>query len=161
MSLSHDDVERLIKLLDASSFDELQLETDGIKLLLRRGEAVAAASAEAAPAPAVVAVAPSPSPAQTAVAASAAGAGAAGLVEVRAPMLGTYFRAPKPGAAPFAEVGTRVEADTTIGIVEVMKLMNAVPAGVAGEVVEVLACDGELVEYDQPLLRLRPAAGAN
>jgi acetyl-CoA carboxylase biotin carboxyl carrier protein len=53
-----------------------------------------------------------------------------------------------------------VEPDTTIGIVEVMKLMNAVPAGVAGEVVEVLVRDGELVEYDQPLLRVRPLAGA-
>ncbi len=160
MSLSHDDVERLLKLLDASAFDELQLETDGIKLMLRRGGAVA--PAEAAPAAALPTTVPAAAPvaAKAAPAASAAAAGTAGLLEVRAPMLGTFFRSPKPGAAPFVDLGARVEPDTTIGIVEVMKLMNAVPAAVAGEGVEVLARDGALLEFDQPLLRVRPAAGA-
>lgn len=145
MSLSHDDVERLLKLLDASRFDELQLETDGIKLTLRRGAALPEA---AAPAPA-----PAPAPAEAPATPVTATAGA---LDVRAPMLGTFFRSPKPGAAPFVAPGQRVEADTTVGIVEVMKLMNAVSAGVAGTVVELLARDGELVEFGQPLLRVKP-----
>ena len=75
-----------------------------------------------------------------------------------APVLGTFYRAPKPGAAPFVEIGARVAPDTVVCIVEVMKLMTSVTAGVAGEVVELLATDGSLVEYGQPLLRIRADA---
>ena len=77
--------------------------------------------------------------------------------EVPAPLLGAFYRAPKPGAAPFVEVGDSVEADTVIGIIEVMKLMNSVPAGIAGVVTEILAQNGQLVEHGQPLIRVRPA----
>jgi acetyl-CoA carboxylase biotin carboxyl carrier protein len=78
--------------------------------------------------------------------------------DVLAPVLGTFYRAPKPGAAPFVEIGARVAPDTVVCIVEVMKLMTSVTAGVAGEVVELLATDGSLVEYGQPLLRIRADA---
>ncbi len=72
-----------------------------------------------------------------------------------APLLGTFYRAPKPGAPPFVEVGAAVEADTIVGIIEVMKLMNTVRAGVRGTVAEVLAADGALVEFGEILLRVR------
>ncbi|HVC11993.1 MAG TPA: acetyl-CoA carboxylase biotin carboxyl carrier protein [Burkholderiales bacterium] len=151
MSLSHDDVERLLRVLDASHFDELHLETDGTKLALYRraappvGERAAAPVAVATPVAAAGAQAPSEAPQpQT------------GLVEVRASMLGTFYRAPKPGAEAFVQIGGRVDPETTIGIIEVMKLMNAMRADVAGEVAEILVRDGELVEYDQVLMRVRP-----
>lgn len=70
-------------------------------------------------------------------------------------MLGTFYRAPKPGAAPFVSIGDRVNPETVIGIIEVMKLMNSTSAGVSGTIVEILVQDGELVEYDQPLMRVR------
>ncbi len=73
-----------------------------------------------------------------------------------APLLGTFYRAPKPGAPPFVEVGAKVEPDTIIGIIEVMKLMNTVRAGVRGEVREIRARDGSLVEYGETLLRIDP-----
>ncbi|MBO9582499.1 MAG: biotin carboxyl carrier domain-containing protein, partial [Sphingobium sp.] len=79
-----------------------------------------------------------------------------GLVEVLSPLLGVFYRAPKPGEPPFVEVGARVEADTVIGIIEVMKLMNSARAGVAGEVVEVLAVNGEMVEHGEVLMLVRP-----
>ena len=79
-----------------------------------------------------------------------------GLAEVASPLLGIFYRAPKPGEPPFVEVGSKVEEDTVIGIIEVMKLMNSVRAGVKGEVVEILAENAALVEYDEILLRLRP-----
>jgi acetyl-CoA carboxylase biotin carboxyl carrier protein len=72
-------------------------------------------------------------------------------------MLGTFYRAPKPGAPPFVEVGAAVEADTVIGIVEVMKLMNTVRAGVRGTVTAVVARDGALVEYGETLIRVAVA----
>ena len=84
-------------------------------------------------------------------------AAASGLVEIKAPMLGTFYRAPKPGADPFVAIGSRIEPDTVIGIIEVMKLMNSVAAGVSGEVVEIVAPDAHLVEYDQVLVRVHPA----
>ena len=72
-------------------------------------------------------------------------------------MLGTFYRAPKPGAAPFVEVGGQVEEETVVAIIEVMKLMNTVRAGVRGTVTEILATDGSLAEYGQTLLRVRKA----
>lgn len=77
--------------------------------------------------------------------------------EVQSPLLGTFYRSPKPGAPPFVDVGAVVDEDTTVAIIEVMKLMNTVRAGVRGTVTEVLASDGALVEFEQPLLRVRKA----
>jgi acetyl-CoA carboxylase biotin carboxyl carrier protein len=79
----------------------------------------------------------------------------AGLVAVRAPLPGTFYRAPRPGAAPFVEVGSRVGADTVIGIVETMKLMNSVPAGVAGVVAEFCVANAEFAAQGAALLRIR------
>jgi acetyl-CoA carboxylase biotin carboxyl carrier protein len=73
---------------------------------------------------------------------------------VSAPLLGTFYRAPKPGAPPFVEVGSRVAEDTIVGIIEVMKLMNTVRAGVRGKVIQILARDGALVEYGETLLHV-------
>jgi acetyl-CoA carboxylase biotin carboxyl carrier protein len=76
--------------------------------------------------------------------------------EVVAPMLGTFYRRPSPDAPPLVEVGDTVAPDTTVAIVEVMKLMNPVTAGVAGRVVEVRAADGDLVEHGDVLFRIEP-----
>jgi acetyl-CoA carboxylase biotin carboxyl carrier protein len=78
-----------------------------------------------------------------------------GLVAVRAPLPGTFYRAPRPGAAPFVEVGSRVGADTVIGIVETMKLMNSVSAGVAGVVAEFCVANAEFAAQGAALLRIR------
>ena len=77
------------------------------------------------------------------------------IQDVPSPLLGTFYRSPKPGAPPFVEVGAQVEADTIIGIIEVMKLMNTVRAGVRGTVAELPAADGALVEFGATLLRVR------
>jgi len=159
MSFSHDDVQRLIKLLDSSHFDELHLEAEGIKLTLRRNGVSSAAPATASPAP-VPAVSTSPAaapPAHAAApAATATPASDPTLIEIRAPMLGTFYGAPKPGADPFIAIGARVSTDSAVGIIEVMKLMNSISAGVEGVLVEVLVRDGDLVEFEQVLMRVRP-----
>ncbi|NIL96734.1 MAG: acetyl-CoA carboxylase biotin carboxyl carrier protein, partial [Planctomycetales bacterium] len=135
-----------------SDFDELKLEMGDVKLELRRRGATAPAPA-APPAPAAA-----PAPASTAVKTEAVAApvvASGGGSEVPAPLLGTFYRAPKPGADPFVAVGDRVSEDSVIGIIEVMKLMNSVTAGKAGTVTEILAENGELVEHGQALIRIQ------
>lgn len=154
MSLTAKDVEEIMKLLDSSSFDRLSLEVDGMKIELERSGSAPRAPA-APPAP------PAPAAPAAPVAAAAPAArksSEAGLVEVKSPLLGIYYRAPKPGEPPFVDVGSKVDTDTVIGIVEVMKLMNSVPAGVKGEVVEILGRNGELVEHGEVLLLVRREA---
>jgi len=150
VSLTAADVAEIMRLVEQSNFDELTLEVDGIKLNLKRGAGVTSAPAGVAAAALVVSP-PSAAPAAAVVAAAVD----PNVHEVPAPLLGTFYRAPKPGAPPFVEVGSVVEADTVIAIIEVMKLMNTVRAGVRGAVAEILVSDGALVEYEQALLRIR------
>ena len=160
MTLTAKDVEEITRLLEESSFDELYLELDGMKLSLRRGGAAAPASPEmrlersVAPARAAPPAATAPAQAAPSGAGERAAAQDSEHHAVAAPLLGTFYRAPKPGAPPFIEVGSVVEAETIVGIIEVMKLMNTVRAGVSGRVVEILAQDGVLVEYGETLIRV-------
>jgi len=151
LTLTAKDVAEIMRLLEESSFDSLSLEIDGVKLKLQRGSAPSmplAPDPPAVPAPEAPAV---PSPAKPKIKPAAE----PGLAEVVCPLLGIFYRAPKPGEQPFVELGSKVEEDTVIGIVEVMKLMNSVRAGVKGEVVEILCDNGALVEYGEILLRVR------
>ena len=166
MSLTAKDVAEIIRLLEESSFDELELESGDLKLSLRRGEAgVAPSTASRSRSPVArgrtkeaEAAAASPPPPAGEVARSAGGGEPDdGSASVPSPLLGIFYRAPKPGEPAFIEVGSKVEEDTVIGIIEVMKLMNSVRAGVKGEVVEILAPNAALVEYGETLIRVRPA----
>jgi len=152
LSLTAKDVSEIMKLLEDSSFDELNLEVGDLKIRLRRSGA--GTFEETAPdtgAPAETAPEPAPRPAATKV---DSGEG----VAVPSPLLGVYYRAPKPGEPPFVEIGQQVEEETVIGIIEVMKLMNSGRAGVRGEVIEIPAQNGALVEYGDTLIRVRPVA---
>jgi len=151
VSLSAKDVAAILQALEASSFDTLDLELNGVKLQLRRSGSAAPPAMPRAPAASTEAAA------RPVNAASAAPVEAPpGTAAVPAPLLGIFYRAPKPGEPPFVDVGSRVEADTIIGIIEVMKLMNTVRAGQRGEVVAIPARNGELVEYGEALLFVRP-----
>jgi acetyl-CoA carboxylase biotin carboxyl carrier protein len=142
MALDDDDVREILRLIDESELDEIRIETDGLSLHVLRGDK--APPSEPAP-PADV---PSGDGHEHADDAST----------IASPMLGTFYRAPAPGAPPFVEVGTRVEPDTIVCIIEVMKMMNSIPAGVAGTIVEIHAENAQLVEYAQPLFRVEPAS---
>ena len=141
--LTDDDVREILRLIDESELDELLIETNGFKLHVRRTGSQIADRGSQAQSP----VTSHQSPAQ-----------ADGLVSIDAPMLGTFYRAEAPGAAPFVEVGARVEPDTVVCIIEVMKMMNSVPAGVSGTIAEVCAENAQLVEFGQPLFRVEPEA---
>ena len=138
MSLTAKDIDEITRLLEDSSFDELRPRD-------RRGEdSPARAAGRSASAARRLRDAPGAAPRTSRHRRAGAAPAAAkppddrALVEVRAPLLGMFYRAPKPGAPPFVEVGAQVEPDTIIGIIEVMKLMNTVRAGVRGEVGEIL-----------------------
>ncbi|MGH9685616.1 MAG: acetyl-CoA carboxylase biotin carboxyl carrier protein [Candidatus Acidiferrales bacterium] len=160
MTLSAKDVAEIMRLLDSSSFDTLSLEMNGVKLNLRRGSAAVAretiASADAVPIPK-----PADESQMSQVGPASRQAKApseAGLKDVASPLLGIFYRAPKPGEPPFVEVGAKVDEGTVIGIIEVMKLMNSVRAGAKGRIAETLAENGALVEYGEILMRVRPGA---
>ena len=167
MSLTAKDVAEILRLLEDSSFDELDLEAGGVKLSLRRrgdggvGDAPSTASRSASPRGGGSRLAgsspPEESPEGREGGSQAQAPADPDAAEVPSPLLGVFYRAPKPGEAPFVEIGSKVEAETIIGIIEVMKLMNTVRAGVAGEVSQILAENGALVEYGETLMRVRRA----
>ncbi len=180
MELDDADVRAILQLLDASAFDELQVQTDRFKLTLRRAEGAAwtgetrtlgvprelpySAPDAATPGATVASTAPGATVASTAPAASGATPGASGasgpaeahLVAVYSPLPGTFYRSPKPGAPPFVDQGGRVEPDTVVAIVETMKLMNSVYAGTAGRIAEICASDAEAVTPQSVLMRIEP-----
>jgi acetyl-CoA carboxylase biotin carboxyl carrier protein len=171
VTLTAKDVAEITRLLEESTFDELILELDGLKLTLRRNAVAAAAGSSRLEADAAPVSRQgrretiSPDEGWTVSAAPPVGSASPGALEgttqnVTAPLLGTYYRAPKPGSSPFVEVGSTVEEDTIIGIIEVMKLMNTVRAGMRGRVVDILVQDGALVEYGETLMRVSQAAGS-
>ena len=157
-ALTFDTVVELLGVLDGSDLPTtIDFRDGGLRLKIRRGvdhpAPAASAPALAAPAPAPAVVDPAPAAAATAPTPDdTADAGPGQPVD--APIAGVFYRAPSPDAEPFVEVGQRVTADDVIGIVEVMKLMNTVRAGVAGVVVAVAVEDGELVQFGQTLVRI-------
>jgi acetyl-CoA carboxylase biotin carboxyl carrier protein len=146
-TLSRQDVLEILEIIANSNFDEMHIETDGFKIGLVKASAVTTCPEPPAPSPRMAS--------GTASIAASSPADDHNVVDVAAPLLGVFFRAPKPGAEPFVHPGSQIAADTIIGIIEVMKFMNPVPAGIAGEVIEIIAVDGHLVEFGQVLLRVR------
>ena len=157
------DIDALLELFDRSTWREMHLVGPGVDLFIskdpnarrktRDGAAIEAAAAE--PATAAIATAPVPAPA---AAPGLAEQVPAHWIAVRAPCLGTFYSAPKPGAPPFVNVGQHVDANTELCLVEVMKLFTSIRSTVAGTVRKMLAADAALVEFDQPLLYLEPDA---
>ena len=140
-----EEVERLVDLVRESGVGEIRVRRGEVEITVKAGAPVSQDASEAGSAPGSVAGPEEPSPELD------------GLHAVRSPLVGTFYRAPAPGEDAYVEVGDKVRAGQTLCIVEAMKLMNEIPADIAGEVVEVLAENAEGVEYDQPLFYLRPA----
>ena len=151
MQLDHEQLHRLLDALGESDIQEFRLEGDDFRLEIRRNLPVQSVVAPA-PVAAVPVVATEPAPAPPAATATRSD-----LLEVTAPMVGTYYRAPSPDDAPFVEVGSRINVGQTVCILEAMKLMNELESEVSGEVVEILVDNGMPVEFGQVLMRVKPA----
>jgi acetyl-CoA carboxylase biotin carboxyl carrier protein len=160
MPLTDDDVREILRIIDESDLAELQIDTEAFSLYVRKG----GGDAEAPGRPRVRSVTERGKAGQASGGPDASASPSApasddndGLVTIPAPMLGTFYRAEAPGKPPFVEVGQKVEPDTIVCIIEVMKMMNSVTAGMAGTIVQVFAANAELVEYGQPLFEIEPA----
>ena len=159
MSLKYEDVAEILKIIDSSSCDEFIVETGDIKLVVRRNTApghVAPAAERAGSAPAIAAP-PRPHPHATpARQATSVQTAAPGQIEVTAPMVGTFYRAPNPDAPSFVEIGTVVQPGQPLCIIEVMKLFTTINSECAGRVVQIGAETGDLVEYGRTLFIIEP-----
>jgi acetyl-CoA carboxylase biotin carboxyl carrier protein len=154
VDLSPDDVRDVLHVLDSSGLDELHLELANLTLTVRReGASGWTVEQQVLRRPVVEGAEPADDVAQRAPRAAVPD----GLLAVHPPLLGTFYRAPKPGAAPFVDVGDRVDEDTVVGIVETMKMMTPVHAGVRGTVVEFRTGNGEFADTGAVLLLLEPA----
>ncbi len=158
------EVRQLIKIVENSNISEIEIEEEGKKLRItktfpsKNGETVVIPSfqqamppmPQAAPAQAT-APAPAPAPAEAPAETSAAPAKKDNIVEVRSPMVGTFYRAPSPDADPYVEIGQTVAVGQTLCIIEAMKLMNEIESEVAGKIVDILVENAQPVEYNQVL----------
>ena len=153
------ELKEILQILEEKEIEEFELEEEGMKLRIRKAAAPSPNHAAAPPAGALAAApapgAPaSPAPAPAAPPASAEPADD-GLVVVRSPMVGTFFRAPDPNSAPFVGPGDRVKVGQVLCIIEAMKLMNEIEAEVAGEIVKVHHENGQPVQYGEALFSIR------
>lgn len=160
MALNFKDVAEILKIVDASDCEEVILEVEGIRLVVRKGQNNGAASTTNA------GVAPTAAPASAEQPKPAPGSGGTSggakvdiddeLVAVRAPMVGTVYRRPAPDEPLFVEVGTRVEKGAPLCLIEVMKLYTTIEAPSAGVIAAIHADDSTLVEFDQILFSINP-----
>jgi acetyl-CoA carboxylase biotin carboxyl carrier protein len=150
-------IKQVVDLMKKSDLSEFEIQDQEFKLRIKRdvgGRAAPAASAPAAP------VAYAPAPASAPAPAAAAPAPAAVVADpniktINSPMVGTYYATPSPENPPFVAVGSPVKADSTVCIIEAMKVMNEIPSEIAGTIVECLVANGTSVEFGQPLFRVK------
>jgi len=167
MKLTHDDVRQVLSIIQESAFDTIEIRMGELTLSASKSGTVRAAplqqaiQADVSPSPV-----PAPHPAPVALAHVAphqtpnapAPVVEKGLVEIPSPMVGIFYLAPEPDADPFVKVGDTINADSTIGIIEVMKVFTNIRAEKSGTIVQCLVQNGDFVEFGQPLLLIRPEA---
>ena len=157
-----DDAERirqLLELMEQHGLCELRLEDGDFKITLKKPRDEPSPSSTQVitlAQPGVIPALPAPAPAPSEIPAAAAADGPGQLIELRSPCVGTLYRSPTPDAEPFVEEGDEVEPDTTVCIIEAMKVMNEVKAERHGTVDKILVENGQPVEYDQLLMWIAP-----
>lgn len=154
-------IKQVIDLMKRSELSEFAFEEEGFKLKIRRGAnglpvvSSSHASNIQHSAPVQTAPAPAAAPAPVAVAAPVAGADEAGVIYVKSPMVGTFYRSASPESKPYAENGTKVTETSVVCIIEAMKIMNEIQSEVKGTVLEILVENGQPVEYGQKLFKVK------
>ncbi len=148
------DIKAIIDLMKKNSITEFELEQQDSKLRLKRGlNGGPPSSSSDEPSP-TISTQPIPAPVITVpvVAPSAS----TGEIDIKSPMIGTFYRSPSPESATYVDVGSEVNAETVVSIIEAMKVMNEIKAEVKGVITQVLVENGKPVEFGQPLFKVRP-----
>jgi acetyl-CoA carboxylase biotin carboxyl carrier protein len=153
------EIRDLIDFLSASGLEEVNIETEEFKIKVKRSSDAQVIEKTVAPAPVAVApVAAAPAPvAATPVAVEAPAAVDSNYVEIKSPMIGTFYRSANPESDVFVSVGDSVTAGQTVCIVEAMKLFNEIESEISGKIVKVLVDNAQPIEYDQPLFLVDPS----
>ena len=155
------EIQDLINFISESGLNEVNIETEDIKLMIRKDAEIKQTIVESSAPVAVPAPAAAPAPAAPAASAEPAPAGddavPSNAVEIKSPMIGTFYRSANPDAPPFIKVGDKVTKGQTVCIVEAMKLFNEIESEVSGTVIKVVTEDASPVEYDQPLFLVDPS----
>lgn len=149
------EIKELIALIRKNDLSEFSLEQEGFKITLKRGGEFQQVIATPAFAPASIGVAPAAAPAAALSAPAAASGGNSGDRDLPSPMVGTFYSAASPESSPFVTVGQQITPETTICIIEAMKVMNEIKAETSGVITEILAENGKPVQYGQALFRIR------
>ena len=150
------EIQDLVDYISNTGLAEVKIKTEEFELSVKKY----ADAATAAPAPQVFAAAPAPAPAPVAavpVAAAPSPAPSSNLVEIKSPMIGTFYLTASPDAAPFVTEGGSISAGKTVCIIEAMKLFNEIESEISGKIVKILVANASPVEYDQPLFLVDPA----
>lgn len=150
------EIKNMIDFIAKSGLAEVNIETEEFKIEVKRSAETTVVASAPALAPAPVAVAPAPA-AETPQAAAPASDDTSKYIEIKSPMIGTFYRAPKPEDPPFMNVGDSVSAGQRVGIIEAMKLFNEIDSEISGTIVKVLVENASPVEYDQPLFLVDPS----
>jgi len=151
------DIKAIIDLMKKNSISEFELERQDFKIKLKRGHAGAGSGEDAGGFYLQQPVVPLSLPGQSAV--SAPGSvppPASNELEIKSPMVGTFYRAPSPESAPYVEVGTEVNPETVVCIIEAMKVMNEIKSEVRGVITQVLLDNSKPIEFGQPIFKVRP-----
>ena len=152
------DIKAIIDLMKKNSVTEFELEKQDFKIRLKRGAANGGGSAAAYDEPPVLAYAVPPvAPIAAPVPAALPQMPASNELEIKSPMIGTFYRAPSPESAPYVEVGVEVNPETVVCIIEAMKVMNEIKAEAKGVVTQVMVENAKPVEFGQPLFKIRPS----
>lgn len=142
------EIKELIRILDDTDISELNLESDGIKINIKKGSLL---TSPVVGQPAAAPAAPAKHTEPTAVAVNSKNYNESEVNQVTAPMVGTFYRSPSPDASSFVEIGSEIKVGQVLCIIEAMKLMNEIEAEVDGTVVDILVENGQPVEYGQTL----------
>jgi acetyl-CoA carboxylase biotin carboxyl carrier protein len=155
-SIDLKDIKAIIDLMRKNSVSEFELENQEFKLRLKRGSNGGGGAAAAEDAPVLAYVQPSMAVAPPAIAPVAPGPVTPNELEIKSPMIGTFYRAPSPESAPYVEIGTEVNPETVVCIIEAMKVMNEIKAEAKGVITQVMVENAKPVEFGQPLFKIRP-----
>ncbi|TSA45372.1 acetyl-CoA carboxylase biotin carboxyl carrier protein [bacterium] len=147
----------IIEIMKENDLVEVEIKHGDDKILLKRSTPQTALGGQAAAVPIIApAIHPLAAAAAPVVPAPSAAKQQDNLKEIKSPLVGTFYSAPSPDSEPFVEIGTHIDSQTVVGIIEAMKVMNEIKAEISGTIAEILVANGQAVEYGQPLFKVKP-----